>query len=170
MRYDVSLLFRECTLGRLRQKWPGSEAWPSSLLLLMQCTCPNGSKRDKNGDHGSLPCDQGKRSEAGGQPCLWSVRAGHQLPFQETPWLAISAEVFLPAGGRRGAPSAAARVCRAEIIGASNVNVESSVPPCDNTFTVVLCAGPLPERNRHNICDVDVQDTLAQRLPPLFAV
>ena len=59
---------------------------------------------------------------------------------------------------------------RAEIIGASNVNVESSVPPCDNTFTVVLCAGPLPERNRHNICDVDVQDTLAQRLPPLFAV
>lgn len=27
--------------------------------------------RDSHGDHGSLPCDQGLRVDAGGQPCLW---------------------------------------------------------------------------------------------------
>jgi len=35
------------------------------------CTCPNSGKRDHNGDHGSLPCTQGRRANAGGQPCLW---------------------------------------------------------------------------------------------------
>ena len=35
------------------------------------CTCPNKGRRDNLGDHGSLPCDQGNRSAAGGQPCLW---------------------------------------------------------------------------------------------------
>ena len=35
------------------------------------CTCPNAEKRDKGGDHGSEPCEQGERSGAGGQPCLW---------------------------------------------------------------------------------------------------
>ena len=35
------------------------------------CTCPNAGQRDKTGDHGSLPCDQGARADAGGQPCLW---------------------------------------------------------------------------------------------------
>lgn len=35
------------------------------------CTCPNAGRRDKTGDHGSLPCDQGARADAGGQPCLW---------------------------------------------------------------------------------------------------
>ena len=35
------------------------------------CTCPNGKKRDKDGDHGSLPCDEGVRALAGGQTCLW---------------------------------------------------------------------------------------------------
>ena len=34
-------------------------------------TCPNANKRDAKGDHGSEPCDQGERSGAGGQPCLW---------------------------------------------------------------------------------------------------
>ena len=28
-------------------------------------------RRDKTGDHGSLPCDQGARVDGGGQPCLW---------------------------------------------------------------------------------------------------
>merc|ERR1712216_382565 len=35
------------------------------------CTCPNRGARDKSGDHGSLPCDEGLRAVAGGQPCLW---------------------------------------------------------------------------------------------------
>ena len=35
------------------------------------CTCPNAGHRDAHGDHGSLPCDQGMRAAAGGQPCLW---------------------------------------------------------------------------------------------------
>ena len=35
------------------------------------CTCPNAGHRNASGDHGSLPCDQGKRAAAGGQPCLW---------------------------------------------------------------------------------------------------
>ena len=35
------------------------------------CTCPNRWGRNHTGDHGSLPCDQGKRATAGGQPCLW---------------------------------------------------------------------------------------------------
>jgi hypothetical protein len=35
------------------------------------CTCPNARTRDHDGDHGSLPCEQGNRSLAGGQPCLW---------------------------------------------------------------------------------------------------
>lgn len=35
------------------------------------CTCPNANSRDAGGDHGSKPCDQGERSGAGGQPCLW---------------------------------------------------------------------------------------------------
>mmetsp|Transcript_46081 Transcript_46081/g.76151 ORF Transcript_46081/g.76151 Transcript_46081/m.76151 type:complete len:404 (+) Transcript_46081:46-1257(+) len=35
------------------------------------CTCPNRGTRDASGDHGSMPCNQGGRSTAGGQPCLW---------------------------------------------------------------------------------------------------
>lgn len=35
------------------------------------CTCPNNGTRGPGGDHGSLPCDQGRRALAGGQPCLW---------------------------------------------------------------------------------------------------
>jgi hypothetical protein len=35
------------------------------------CTCPNSQQRDHNGDHGSSPCEQGNRSDADGQPCLW---------------------------------------------------------------------------------------------------
>jgi hypothetical protein len=35
------------------------------------CTCPNAFHRNASGDHGSLPCDQGRRATAGGQPCLW---------------------------------------------------------------------------------------------------
>jgi len=35
------------------------------------CTCPNAGHRDQRGDHGSLPCDEGLRALAGGQPCLW---------------------------------------------------------------------------------------------------
>ena len=35
------------------------------------CTCLNAGHRDAHGDHGSLPCDQGTRADASGQPCLW---------------------------------------------------------------------------------------------------
>ena len=50
----------------------------------------NGEGRDAGGDHGSMPCDQGMRAQAGGQPCLWRDPPAHCFtlpagPSKQTP-------------------------------------------------------------------------------------